>query len=205
MPRGRKPQSAAVKEQKAAVRSRHPRRLPEVGSAALPVGARPPVWLKKDGLKIWDRLAPTLRAAKLLTDADSATFGRYCRNFARWLKMQATLDEEGETYETETYLNAEAPAGEGGAAPAVRKNNLKRAHPAFLISDRLERQLLATEDRFGLNPAERQRIFAARAQTGVSGDLFASDKLPQERRPGDPAAQPAQPAEPTESPIGLLN
>lgn len=203
--RGRKPQSAAVKEQKAAVRSRHPRRLPEGGSAALAAGARPPDWLKKDGLKVWDRLAPTLRAAKLLTDADSATFGRYCRNFARWLKMQATLDHEGETYETETYLNAEAPSD--GSVPAVRKNNLKRAHPAFLISDRLERQLLAAEDRFGLNPAERQRIFAARAQTGVSGDLFASDKpsSSMDRRPGDPTAEPAQPAEPIESPIGLLN
>jgi P27 family predicted phage terminase small subunit len=161
----------------------------------------PPAWLVKDGLKIWHRLAPTLRHAKLLTRADVETFARYCRNFARWLKMQHTLDTEGETYETETY--GSAPDSTDGAPPRVAAK-LKRAHPAFLISDRLERQLLAAEDRFGLNPAERQRIFAARAQTGATGDLFSPMKEG-ERRPGDPAAQAISPAEPIESPVGLLN
>lgn len=186
--RGRRPQSEAVKSQKAAVRSKHPRRGPDANGVKPTAGAQPPAWLKKEGLKVWQRLAPTLRAAKLLTDVDAHTFGRYCRNFARWLDMQARLDKNGEIYEIET------------ASGIVR-----RSDPAFAIADRLERQLLATEDRFGLNPAERQRIFVARAQTGVSGDLFSMADKQAERRPGDLAAQPAQPAEPIESPIGLLN
>ena len=192
--RGPKPQPAAVRNQKAAVRSSRRRRADMVapGSSAVSSG-EPPAWLLKDGLKIWERLAPTLRVAKLLTAADGETFGRYCRNFARWLKMQKTLDEEGECYEVPTY-----------GAEGVEGGKLKRAHPAFLISDRLERQLLALEDRFGLSPAERQRIFVARSQTGVTGDLFSPQKEA-ERRPGDAAAQPAEPAEPIQSPIGLLN
>lgn len=185
--RGRKPQPSTVKEQKAPVRSVRHKRTYGRGSAALASSGQAPVWLKKDGLTVWNRLAPTLRQAKLLTDADAETFGRYCRNFARWLKMQRAIDREGEAYESESQWG-----------------KLKRVNPSFLIADRLERQLLAAEDRFGLNPAERQRIFAARAQTGVSGDLFSQEK-PAERRPGDPATQPTPAAEPIESPIGLLN
>lgn len=206
--RGRRPEPGEVKQQKAAVRSVRNKRggaVEAVELAAAPGDA--PAWLKDEGRAIWDRLAPTLRAAKLLTRADNETFARYCRNFARWLKMQAVLDAEGETYETETYL---ATPGGGDAAAAdtsapQRANKLKRAHPAFLIADRLERQLLAAEDRFGLNPAERQRIFAARAQTGVTGDLFAPAADADRRRPDDPAAPAAAPAQPIESPIGYLN
>ena len=129
---------------------------------------------------------------KLLTFADTETFGRYCRNFGRWLKMNEIIDKEGETYETETY-GAEGTTGA----------KLKRVNPAFLIADRVERQLLAAEDRFGLNPAERQRIFAARAQSAdpAARDLFDENG----KRQSDPAAKPAAPAEPSESPVGFLN
>lgn len=185
--RGRRPQPSAVKDQKAAVRSSRKRRAPSASAdLAAAGGVAPPTWLKEEGLKVWQRLAPTLRAAKLLTAADVETFGRYCRNFARWLKMQRIIDKEGEAYESESQWG-----------------KLKRVNPAFLIADRLERQLLAAEDRFGLNPSERQRIFAARAQTGNTGDLF-SDKST-ERRADDPAAKPIDPAQPIESPVGLLN
>ena len=200
MPRGPKPEPAGVREQKEPVRSTHQTRLPtpdSVVAAMAPV--LPPKWLKGEAKRIWERRAETLQAAKLLTAADAETFARYCRNFARWLKMERILDDEGETYETETYG---AALEEGGSKPGAK---LKRAHPAFLIADRLERQLLAAEDRFGLNPAERQRIFAARAQTGVSGDLFAQPSKPSGRRAGDPAAPPAPPAEPSEAPEGFLN
>ncbi len=185
--RGRKPESAEVRAQKRAVRSARKKREPVAHAPATPAAGDPPMWLKDEGLVIWRRLAPTLRAAKLLTDADGETFGRYCRNFARWLKMQEAIDKDGEAYESESQWG-----------------KLKRVNPAFLIADRIERQLLAAEDRFGLNPAERQRIFAARAQTGVSGDLFSAAKE-QDKRPGDVAAHAAAPAEPAESPIGLLN
>jgi P27 family predicted phage terminase small subunit len=200
--RGRKPQPAAIKEQKAAVRSKRKRRDSASRSAAVPPASAPPPSLKGEGRKVWDRLAATLRQAKLLTDADAPAFARYCRNTALWEEMRSLAQREGIIYETETYLFDDGK--DGGETRPARANKLKRIHPAFVIADRLERQLLAIEDRFGMNPAERQRIFAARAQTGVSGDLFAAVDAG-ERRPGDPAAEPAKPAEPIDSPIGLLN
>ncbi|CAL8981555.1 hypothetical protein RHODGE_RHODGE_02820 [Rhodoplanes serenus] len=190
--RGRRPEPAGVKQQKQAVRSARKPRAPSSTAAIVAPTGMPaaPAWLKEDGRKIWARLAPALYAAKLLTAADAMTFARYCANFAKWLKMQRMLAKDGEVYWTES-----------------QHGKLRRAHPAFGIADRVERQLLAAEDRFGLNPAERQRIFAARAQTGVSGDLFdAMAKLGTpsgERRPDDPAASPTPPAQPA-APIGFL-
>jgi P27 family predicted phage terminase small subunit len=186
MTRGPKPASAAVKSQKSAVRSTRtpPAPAPEITSSV--GGVRPPSWLTGPGLDQWKRLAPTLIAAKLLSEADALAFGRYCRNFALWLKCRKEMDTEGVTYESES-----------------NHGKLRRAHPALLISDRIERQLLAMEDRFGLNPAERQRIFAARAQ-GVVDPLFAGFDREQ-RRADDPATKPAQPAQPIAGPIGLLN
>lgn len=142
----------------------------------------PPAWLKKDALTVWNRLAPRLVALKLLTPTDADTFGRYCRNFARWLAMQNRLDTKGEIYEIET------------ASGIVR-----RSDPAFMISDRLERQLVSTEAVFGLNPAERQRIFAARANKTVSdGDLFSANV------PAAVADRPAPRVSNQPQPIGFL-
>jgi P27 family predicted phage terminase small subunit len=184
--RGPKPQSPGVKAQKAPVRSRRrPRTATPAADQVIGGAVEPPSWLKKEGRRIWDRIAPTLTVMKLLNAADAQTFGRYCRNFARWLDMQSRLDKTGEIYAIETA------SGE-----------VRRADPAFLIADRLEKMLLAVEDRFGLNPAERQRIFAARAQSGAR-DLFSPGA--DEKRPGDPAAKAAEPATPEDSPVGLLN
>lgn len=193
--RGPKPEPAAVKLQK--------------GSSRRPVGADPqedgeesarasriaaPAWLKNDGLKVWDRLAPRLSQMKLLASIDAETFARYCRNFARWLKMQKTLDDEGETYESESA-----------------HGKLKRAHPAFLIADRLERQLASAEASFGLNPAERQRIFAARAAAATGGsypDLFGNPADQQAAPKGKGKAKTQAPAAdqpaPRKSAVGFL-
>jgi P27 family predicted phage terminase small subunit len=176
--RGRRSEPAAKKEAKG-----NPGRRP-VGRDLIPAEISDvivaPEWLAGDALVIWQDRAPKLAKLKLLTESDVTAFARYCRNFARWLKMQKTLDDEGETYESEST-----------------HGKLKRAHPAFMISDRLERQLLAAEDRFGLNPAERQRIFAMRASLGAN-----PGELPLEGGFGNrPDEQPRPPA----GPVGLLN
>ena len=197
--RGPKPQPAAVKQAKGNPGHRPVGADPLAVAAAdadapekaLAVAAEPPLWLKGKGLKIWDRLAPRLVSMKLLSPIDAEAFGRYCRSFARWTKMQDVLDDEGETYESESA-----------------HGKLKRAHPAFLIADRLERQLLAAEDRFGLNPAERQRLYAARAaQPAFPGELpFGLPPTAPRggKQPGTerPAAMPSgRPG----SPVGFLN
>lgn len=185
--RGPKPKPAAIKEQLAPVRSRRKKTVAAQAPTVAPASLDAPAWLKAEGLKIYRRLGPMLRGMKLLTEADAPAFARYCKHYARWLDMQKRLDENGDIYEIET------------ASGLVR-----RADPAFVMSDRLDRMLLALEDRFGLNPAERQRIFAARAATG-SPDLFNSQSGKEQERKDDPAAQATPAAEPVEGPVGLLN
>lgn len=185
--RGPRPEPAAVKKQKGS--SRRPigeDASPEQEAEALASAPKvtPPAWLKTDGLKVWERLAPRLIGQKLLFQIDAETFGRYCRNFARWLKMQARLDKKGEIYEIET------------ASGIVR-----RADPAYMIADRLEKQLMSAEASFGLNPAERQRLFAARA-SGSLGDLFGAGKGNDRQDKAPPSAPPAPKG--GDSPVGFL-
>lgn len=179
---GRRAQPGAVKAAKAPVRST---RKPAAVSAdqVQEGGTKAPAWLKGEGLAIWQKRGPVLRQARLLAASDELAFARYCRNFALWIKLRADLDKRGYTYDASTT--------NGGT--------LRRADPSFLIADRVERQLLAVEDRFGLSPSERQKIMAARANQPTGG-LFGD-----ERAAADPAAQPAEAATPEASPIGLLN
>lgn len=186
--RGPKPAPGAVKEQKAPVRSRSRKTMKVAQPIAPPASGTAPAWLKAEGLKIFQKMAPALRSMKLLTETDVPAFARYCKHYARWLDMQKRLDKDGEFYEIETA-----------------SGKVRRADPAFTMADRLDRMMLAFEDRFGLNPAERQRIMAARANTGATGDMFGNASGKEDRRTDDAAAAAAPAAEPIEGPIGLLN
>ena len=152
--RGPKPDSAAVKTAKGNPSRRPIGHDPRENLAVPVMRVDPPTWLKNEGLRVWKRLAPKLYGIKILTVVDSETFARYCNNFGRWIKLQRNIQKEGEYYDT----------GTGFARP----------HPAMMIVLRLEPVLERAEDRFGLNPSERQRLFAARAQ-GSSQDLFSSE------------------------------
>lgn len=176
---GRRPEPQGIKSAKAAVRSTRKRAGAAEAVEVLESGLKAPSWLKGEALEIWNKRAPIMREMRLLMAADELAFARYCRNFAKWQQLRAQLDRRGYTYDATTTS--------GG--------KLRRADPTFLIADRLERQLLAVEDRFGMNPSERQRIMMARAQPGRG-------ELPFDR-PGDDLA--STPAQPIESPIGALN
>lgn len=180
--RGPAPKPPAVKAQLAPVRSK---RGPALAKAtqAQPQGVQPPAWLDADGLIEWNARASSLSAAKLLTEIDAGAFARYCVNFARWRAMVGRLQLEGEDYLVESA-----------------HGTYRRPHPLAARADALEVRLIALEDRFGLNPTERQRIMAARAQTGVSGDLFS-----QPPRAEGPEAGPTPPAGAAMGPIGMLN
>jgi P27 family predicted phage terminase small subunit len=151
------------------------------------VAVQPPDWINADGLAVWNRLAPRLVTMRLLQLLDADTFGRYCQDFGRWVKLQSKLDREGETY------TSQSPHGE-----------YIRSHPAFMQADRLNRTLLAFEQNFGLNPADRQRLFAARAAAGAGAggaDLFGNSEG---AGGGDDNRSPAATPE-RRGPIGLLN
>lgn len=179
--RGPKPEPAAIKRAKGNPGRRAVGVDPAVDSVEKAQGLTAPEWINAAGREIWGRLAPKLEAMNLLSGLDVETFGRYCQNFGRWLKMQARLDSDGETYLVES-----------------EHGKYVRANPAYLIADRLERQLVAAEAGFGLNPAERQRIYAARAAGKSQGELFGGA--------AEAPAKSAPAAKPVESgPVGLLN
>lgn len=192
MARGPKPQPAAIKKQRGNPGKRRMGVDPvlkdavAIAAAAAP-GVAPPVWLKADALAVWSRLAPRVARLRLLTPTDAETFGRYCRNFSRWLKMQDVLDTDGETYVSESA-----------------HGTLKRLNPAALYALRLDRELSSAEANFGLNPAERQRIFAAKSASGkddpADDGLFGGQDL------GSKSKAPAKPKEPSARPAtGYLN
>ncbi|WP_196222851.1 phage terminase small subunit P27 family [Pseudooceanicola algae] len=126
-------------------------KLGETGSTEI----QPPDWLNADGRKVWAELAPRLSAMKILQVIDAHTFARYCQVFGRWVQLEKVLNDEGTTYESES------PHG-----------SYVRSHPAFMQADRLNRSLIQMESGFGLNPADRQRLFAARAAAANTPGLF---------------------------------
>lgn len=154
--RGPKPKPAAVREQIAPVRSK--RKKPEPSPAVLVGGVHPPRTVKGRALEFWNQLAPTLQALKLLAPPDVPAFARYCRLASRFEDAEKILDKEGITYESQSA-----------------HGNLKRAHPAAMLSMRYSRELLALETQFGLLPGERQRIMYTRAQEGRAGLLDLPD------------------------------
>lgn len=177
--RGRKPQPAAVRAVKAAVRSRRKPEAP-VAEPAIALGdVVPPAKLGELGVQVWNALAPQLVASKLLTALDVPAFSRYCRLTARFEQAARIIDEDGLTYES-----------------VSAHGTLKRHHPAALLEMRYSRELSNLEASFGLNPGDRQRIFAERARIGGQGTLFPGDQ----RAPSEDAS----PARTDESPIGIL-
>jgi P27 family predicted phage terminase small subunit len=132
-------------------------------------GAGAPDWLAAEAREIWARLAPDLRQNNLIKALDELTFARYCENFALWLQARAAL-AAGTLVKTTTSEH-------------VTMERLDKNLQAMLL---LEKRLVDLEDRFGLNPGARQRIFAQRAAGAGASTLPGELPLDQ-----GPAPSPA--------------
>lgn len=181
--RGPVPETAEMKRRKGNPGRRalpSPQDEREQALAAGGVGVAPPDWLSAGGREIWSRLAPKLMKLKLLQQWDVETFARYCHKFALWIEYHKKMSTEGYSYQVST-----------------NHGEWVRLHPLFNAADRLDRTLQADEQKFGLNPADRQRIIAGAAALASPppGDLFANDQM---RPAGDGEME-------SRSPIGLLN
>jgi P27 family predicted phage terminase small subunit len=147
--------------------------LPEVVDTDLPA-------LLKDrptAAVAWRELAPLLKAARFVRETDARALARYCVRLAAWQDAITEIEAEGRTYWTDS-----------------NHGKMKRINPAFIVAERLEKGLLDYEDRFGLNPAARQRLISAMAAQQPT--------LPLE--PAKPEPQTAA-AAPTPSPVGALS
>ena len=145
------------------------------GSA--PAFADPPSWLTEGGLGVWQRLAPSLSLQNLLKPLDELTFARYCQMFARWIEANEALNTQSLVVETRSA-----------------HVTMDRVNKYLHVQLMLEQRLLNLEDRFGLNPAERQRIIMQRSASGARpGELHFPAPTTDVGQDDAPSAQPGGP------------
>ncbi len=142
-----------------------------------------PEWRKAEARDRWGKLAPELARLHLLSRPDVHTFARYCELFGLGLTAQRALAGGDLVVTTQSEH--------------VTMDRLNKNLQAMLL---LETRLVDLEDRFGLNPANRQRIYALRAGAGAAGAAGPAPGLFDNAAPSIPQA-PAPPA----SPIGMLS
>ena len=107
----------------------------EAAFALQPVPTAPD-WLSRRACAIWAVVAADLTARRVLRAAHHGQLARYCELFSTWIDAQATIAENGTTYE----------------AKSIAGGMMTRIHPAVKIARDTERELRQIEDRFGLNP-----------------------------------------------------
>lgn len=116
---------------------------------------------------IWNELSPQLIALGVLTNVDKGLFGRYCETFARWLKMKAFIDKNGEAFPV--YSSQFAPVrNEDGSHATHPDGKLKYEYqktlkkmsmfPQVAIYKSLGSDLRRYEAEFGIGAASRTRI-----------------------------------------------
>jgi P27 family predicted phage terminase small subunit len=96
-----------------------------------------PRHLHGEARKVWQRLAPQLFAAGLLTELDVTALAALCATWAIWIEAKERLASEG--------LEVTGPRG-------------ARPSPWIGIASRAQRDLQVLMNEFGLTPNSRQRI-----------------------------------------------
>lgn len=135
--RGRKPKPTALKllegnPGKRPINEHEP--IPPKGTVKCPS------WLEQEAKKEWKRLAPSLEAMGVLTQADLTAFAGYCQAYARWKEAEEFISQHGSIFQTPSGYVQQVPQ------VSIAQQNLKIM------------QSFCSE--FGLTPATRARIIA---------------------------------------------
>jgi len=141
-----------------------------------PIGDAPD-FLSAKQAALWRKVAPTLQTLRLLQAPDSLAFGRYIGWLLRFIELEKA--------------NRRTKTVEKTAAKAGKMDRLDKGFQALLMIDK---RLQEYEDRFGMNPRERQALMAR-----LAGAPGAQPPAPPER-PKDGAELPRV----ENSPIGGL-
>ncbi len=105
--------------------------------------------------KIWDEMAPQLDLLGVLTSVDLDKFSRYCETFARWLKMKAFIDKNGETYPVYGMVYLSQPDGSTKMEKVLKQVKM---FPQVTLYVKLAGELRKYEEEFGIGAASRTRI-----------------------------------------------
>lgn len=138
-PRGRKAKPTAQKKLEG---NPGKRKLNTDEPKLQPALPEPPPTLAGDALDEWNRVAPELFEALILTNADRAALAAYCQSWGDWLKAIGQLALDGMVLETDKGYHYQSPWV--GIANKAMANFVK----------------IASE--FGLTPSARSRLAVTR-------------------------------------------
>ena len=110
-----------------------------------------PKWLEAEAKKEWRRLAKTLEAMGVLTDADMAAFAGYCQAYARRKEAEERITDRG--------LVIRTPSGYPQQVPYIS------------IAQQYLKLMQQFAEQFGLTPAARSRIIAGNGEGKAVDDL----------------------------------
>jgi|LGVF01.2.fsa_nt_gb P27 family predicted phage terminase small subunit len=98
-----------------------------------------PTWMNPVSKKEWRRVIKLIiENEKELEEKDFKTLETYCVNYAKWLKCEEILDNEGLTFKT--------------------PNGYIQQRPEVSIGNKAQERLLAAAKELGLTPAARARM-----------------------------------------------
>ena len=95
--RGRKPKPTAIKRLEG-----NPGKRPLNIYEPKPLKKAPtcPDWLDEEAKREWRRLAKTMEAMGVLTEADRAAFATYCDAYSKWKTATEFIDQHGLIFKT---------------------------------------------------------------------------------------------------------
>ena len=146
--RGRKPKPTALK-----VLEGNPGKRPINEHEPIPPKGtvKCPTWLEPEAKKEWKRLAPSLEAMGVLTQADLTAFAGYCQAYARWKEAEEFITQHGTIVKT--------PSGYWQQVPQV-----SIAQTYLKIMNKFCEQ-------FGLTPSARSRIVSDKNEDKQSDEM----------------------------------
>lgn len=156
MTRGRRSEPAAIKRAKGNPGRRKIAEPAVLGIEAGSIASAIPDDMTEEQRRIWVKYAPDLERMQLLKGTDTAAFQRYCAFLALFFKAERAIRETEMVVET--------------VSEHVTMERRSKWLDSMLL---LDRRLVEIEDRFGMNPSARQRIFlqlaAGQAQPSLPG------------------------------------
>lgn len=95
-----------------------------------------------EAAKYWYRNIKYLISNSMIKNKDYDAFCRLCNLYQRYIRCQDIINEDGETYETET---------DRGSLRYIKR-------PESELSLQLSKQILDLERKFGLNPVDGKQV-----------------------------------------------
>ena len=119
--------------------NREHRPLNEKEPKPRPVAPECPEWLKGEGRKVWENLAPKLEKLGILTEIDGPAFAALCQCYGRFVEAEKKVDDEG-------------------TVQSIGENGYRQQIPEISISQKYLAQARALLAEFGGTPSSRSRL-----------------------------------------------